>query len=341
MSSSAHTSSSEVNHTINSNANPLASRPIISFNIAAQAPLKLTASNYLSWRLQFTTLLTGYDLLGFVDGSHPCPEHLVTINDVATVNPAHRTWICQDQLILNAIIGSLTPSLISFIVTARTSLDAWSTFAHTYGKPTRGRITQLKTQLSHPMKGSKTITEFMQTIKIKADELALMNAPVDIEDLTITILQGLEDDYRELGRAIQARETAISFEELHEKLINHEAYLSAKKDTHTPLPVTANTAARAAQSHRSHYRAPNQSPTMHFRPSGAWTPRPSQPSTNRIPRPYLGRCQLCDEQGHSAKRCPTLKHNSWQYSTSSLPPPKLQYAGPQANTANHHSTSSD
>lgn len=149
MYSPTNTSSSEVTHTANTNANPTASRPILSFNIAVQAPLKLTASNYLSWPLQFTTLLTGLDLLGFVDGTHPCPEHPVPTNEVATVNPACHTWICQDQLILNAIIGSLSSSLILFIITACTSADAWSTLAHTYGKPTHGRRTQLKIQLIH------------------------------------------------------------------------------------------------------------------------------------------------------------------------------------------------
>ena len=175
---------------------------IIALNVAAQAPLKLTASNYFSWRLQFSTLLTGYDLLGFIDGTHPCPEQSVTVNGVPTANPAHHTWVRQDQLLLNAILGSLSPPLIPFIASAQTSHDAWSTLALTYGKPTRGRITQLKTQLSNPIKGTQTITEFMQNIKTKVDELAMMNAPVDIEDLTIKILNGLYADYTELANAI-------------------------------------------------------------------------------------------------------------------------------------------
>ena len=58
----------------------------------------------------------------------------------------------------------------------------------------------------------------------------MMNAPVDIEDLTIKILNGLYADYTELANAIQARETAISFEELHEKILNREAHLAARKD---------------------------------------------------------------------------------------------------------------
>ncbi|KAG6495905.1 hypothetical protein ZIOFF_043736 [Zingiber officinale] len=37
-----------------------------------------------------------------------------------------------------------------------------------------------------------------------------MNAPFDIEDLTIKVLHGLDDDYKELAHAIQARDIAIS-----------------------------------------------------------------------------------------------------------------------------------
>lgn len=51
------------------------------------------------------------------------------------------------------------------------------------------------------------ITEFKQNIKTKVDELTMMNAPVDIEDLTIKILNGLDEDYKELSDAIQARKT--------------------------------------------------------------------------------------------------------------------------------------
>ena len=141
--------------TVNANLiDPRTTPVIVSFNVAAQAPLKLTASNYLSWCLQFITLLTVYALLGFVDGTIICPVKTITVNGADTANLAHHTWVRQDQLISNAIIGSLSPTLIPFIATARTSRDAWSTLALTYGKPTRGRITQLKTQLNHPIKGS-------------------------------------------------------------------------------------------------------------------------------------------------------------------------------------------
>ena len=40
---------------------------------SGQLPLKLTHLNYPSWRAQFNSLLLGYDLHGFIDGTHTCP----------------------------------------------------------------------------------------------------------------------------------------------------------------------------------------------------------------------------------------------------------------------------
>ncbi|KAL9422815.1 hypothetical protein AB3S75_034989 [Citrus x aurantiifolia] len=111
---------------------------LITINVAAQTPLKLTSTNYLSWKLQFQTLFVGYDLLGYIDGSKPCPSATITDKNTTTPNPAHLLWVCQDQLILNAIIGSISPNIIPFVATAKTSKEAWITLANTYAKPSRG-----------------------------------------------------------------------------------------------------------------------------------------------------------------------------------------------------------
>jgi hypothetical protein len=42
-------------------------------------PVKLTQDNYLLWRAQIVPLLRSYDLLGFVDGTYPCPPDRITI----------------------------------------------------------------------------------------------------------------------------------------------------------------------------------------------------------------------------------------------------------------------
>ena len=67
-------------------------------------------------------------------------------------------------------------------------------------------------------KGSKSVTTFLQSIKAKADELALLGAPIGAEDLIDKILYGFGDEYKQLTRVVQAKYTPISFEELHKKI---------------------------------------------------------------------------------------------------------------------------
>ena len=61
----------------------------------------------------------------------------------------------------------------------------------------------------------------MQDIKFTIDTLALLNAPVDFNELLIRIMNGLDAPYSELSYAIQERDTTITFEELFEKLLNY------------------------------------------------------------------------------------------------------------------------
>jgi len=69
------------------------------------------------------------------------------------------------------------------------------------------------------------ITDFVYFVKARSDELAILGAPMDIEDLTEKILDGLDDEYKELVRVVQARDIVISFDELHEKLLSFKASL--------------------------------------------------------------------------------------------------------------------
>lgn len=64
-------------HNMNDSHNTL-----ININIAVQTPLKVTSTNYVSWELQFQTLFVGYDFLGYIDDSKPCPYRTFTQNGV-------------------------------------------------------------------------------------------------------------------------------------------------------------------------------------------------------------------------------------------------------------------
>ena len=55
---------------------------IIPINTTSQLPSKLNKLNYTSWRVQFQSLLFGYDLLGYIDGTYPCPPFEIHIGAI-------------------------------------------------------------------------------------------------------------------------------------------------------------------------------------------------------------------------------------------------------------------
>ena len=58
----------------------------------------------------------------------------------------------------------------------------------------------------------------MNAIKVCTDQLALLGAKVDQEDITDRVLEGLDDSYQGVIDVVNARDMPISFSELHEKL---------------------------------------------------------------------------------------------------------------------------
>ena len=80
----------------------------------------------------------------------------------------------------------------------------------------------------------------MQTIKTRADELAILEKPIDDEDLIDWVLEGLSDEYKSVIDAINAYDTSISFPELHEKLLNKKASLQTAQPSLLSLPSTKN-----------------------------------------------------------------------------------------------------
>lgn len=74
--------------------------------------IKLTSTNYLSWKIQLEAILIGHDLYCFVDGSSLPPSTTITTDKKTEPNPAYLSWVRQDKLLFGALVGTLSPSLI-------------------------------------------------------------------------------------------------------------------------------------------------------------------------------------------------------------------------------------
>ena len=141
-------------------------------------------------------------------------------------------------------------------------------------------------------------------MKSTADELALAQAPMAEKDLVIFILNGLSFEFKEISTGIKARESDISFEELHDKLTDYEVVIK-QEDLGNISTVTAqnvqfsrrgrgNYSNRGGQFKGNYYNR-NQSSYQRKK----FIPQ-SSPTNFSTLKPI---CQLCEKPGHTAKTC--------------------------------------
>lgn len=88
----------------------------------------------------------------------------------------------------------MSPTIIPVIAQAKIAKEAWTTLANTYAKPSHGRIKQVKQQLKQLAKGTMSVLDFLQTIKAWVDELAILGAAINDEDLSNKILEGFGEN---------------------------------------------------------------------------------------------------------------------------------------------------
>ncbi|KAF5471555.1 hypothetical protein F2P56_008336 [Juglans regia] len=196
---------------------------IITINPATTINKKLTTATFLQWRAQFKALLIGYNFIDFVIGKHQCLA--IDATNSATSQAAHSHWVRQDKLLLHAILTSTSTTITPLLASCKTSQQAWFALTRLYVGKSRTRAMQLKEDVTLSTRGSRSVIEFLQSIKMLADELALIDHLVSDDDLILYILNGLGPEFREIAAPICARESSMKFEELHDLLVGHENYI--------------------------------------------------------------------------------------------------------------------
>lgn len=183
---------------------------IIPFNAPSHLPTKLTHTNFTVWRTQLHSALIGHNLLSFIDGSKSPPSK--TIPDPTTPtkslsNPAYLQWLRQDQLILNAMLGSCIDTIQPHISTVSSSQEAWERLLTLFANKSRSRVISLKERLLDNPRRSRSISEYLQEMRTIADDLALMDNPISEDDLILHILAGIGPEFKEVVVAIRVRDT--------------------------------------------------------------------------------------------------------------------------------------
>lgn len=283
------------------------------FNVSTTNITKLVPTNYLMWSLQVQALFDGYELAVYLDGSITPPPATTTTATTTATNPDFTFWKRQDKLIYIGLIGAMSVSVQPLVSRATTSSEIWQTLASTFAQPSRGHVKQLRDKLKLWTKGSKTIDEYVRGFIIQFDELALLGNPLTLEEQVEAILEGLPEEYMSVVDQIEGRDVPPTIAYVHEKLRNREArVLALAVVTPNDLHISANAVQTrnnnnnnnnnysARGNNRNQQRFPQQ-------PSYYNNNNNTNKSNQRQPRPYLGRCQICGVQGHSARRCTQLQ----------------------------------
>ncbi|KAF7146350.1 hypothetical protein RHSIM_Rhsim04G0108900 [Rhododendron simsii] len=284
--------------------------------------IKLTTTNYLYWRTQVAPFLRGQKLMGFVDGTNTCPpSHLAAVGDSPPQpNPEYDTWLCQDQMLMSMLIGSLSDDVFPLVVGLTTSQEIWTTLEASLASPSNTRILQLQNM----RQGDKSVSSFLHRAKALSDELAAAGRPVSTADFNIYVFRGLRSDFKDLVTNMAARHDDISFSELHALLLSHE-FLNAESfttDVALPAPIdpppTANFVQRSGSSSTQQCHSNNRNRgvshsgnSSYYSSGGSYSGGRSRArgrggrsqDSHSFHGDIRSRCQICNGTSHLASTC--------------------------------------
>lgn len=114
-----------------------------SAGISGFMSIKLDRTNYPLWLAQIAPVLKSKNLMGFVDGTTPCPAKFKRDDlgkETTEEDPGYAPWQQKDQMILSWINNSLTPSVLSTVARFTSSRDTWMSLEKRYASQSQNYI---------------------------------------------------------------------------------------------------------------------------------------------------------------------------------------------------------
>ncbi|CAN6717489.1 unnamed protein product [Malus baccata var. baccata] len=234
-------------------------------SVSTSVNVKLDDSNYLNWHFQMELMLEGYGIMGFVDGSSPCPPRFVSSSSVASEvsygdssanveTDEYKVWKMHDRALMQLITATLSPVAVSCAIGSTSSQDIWTRLKDNFSTVSRTSIFQMKSDLQNIKKGSNTISQYLQRIKEARDYLSAAGVFFEDEDIVILALNGLPPEYNTFQCVIRGREKVISLKEFRSQLLAEEGIVDASLNAQmlsAMLATNSSTTDRGSSDHSS------------------------------------------------------------------------------------------
>nr|GEX48215.1 hypothetical protein CTI12_AA391630 [Tanacetum cinerariifolium] len=135
----------------------------------------LSPTNYGYWKVMIEPFLITNNLMGYVDGSIPCPSKTLLVTEDVTVpkeNPNYSIWVSSDAHVRILIISTISEASFRHIQST-TSRDLWLSIEKAYALHSTSKEYTLKTQLLRiEMHGDETPDAYLNRAQEYADALA-------------------------------------------------------------------------------------------------------------------------------------------------------------------------
>ena len=151
--------------------------------------------------------LLGQDVYSFVDGTSPCSTSYLESAAASSpsINPAYLTWKQQDDLIMSALLSSLSVEVLHLVVDCNTSHDIWRTLEITLASPSNSRMMQLHGSFQKLRHHDDSVSPYLQKAKALFDELVAAGKPISLAEFNLYVFWGYAASLKILSLACLPR----------------------------------------------------------------------------------------------------------------------------------------
>jgi hypothetical protein len=273
-------------------------------NIGQLMTFKLEGPNYITWSNQVTPILKTNDLMGFVDGSEPCPPKYVLDDQgkaTTTLSSTFLLWTKKDQFVLSWLNATLTEKVMSTTFGVTSAQQLWDSLSSCFASHSKTRISHLQRQLQSLHQGSKGCSEYIEAAKQFSAQLAAVGQRVAEDALIGYVVGGLHPSFNPMVTSlfVASRYKSLTFSEFQDELLSYELLLDSQTASNTAdshqfamfsSKPPANNYSRKAKASGKRWNGPKHTSSPKYHPTSSSLPA----------RPP---CQICGKLSHQALDC--------------------------------------
>ena len=248
--------------------------------------VKLNGTNYRTWAFNMRLYLESLDLFKYADGSAVAPTGTEDSNDGAL----QRAFNSRAKKALAYICLAVEPEQQFHITNTMTAKEAWDSLKHQFARESILQKVPLRQQYySLRFQSGGNMLAHINQLRSLHDQLKEMGSEINYEELAITLLPSLPEEFKPLLTVLDAvGEDNLSFEIVKGILLN-----DADRTVDTMNFRKADNTLSAKRLFTPHSRRGN-----HGRVSS------SKNNTNKSDKVFNGTCHYCHEKGHFTRDCP-------------------------------------